>query len=180
MKKVLLSLMMLMTGMAINAQDISLTPEGTYEVKKVINVENVSAATLYDRAVMALSDWTGASGKASAGLDVHERDAGLVVYKGHEYMWTKKQKRITYDVFADFTLKVRCKDGKAQITSTIHSMTAANKVFNLREAIQISSKDNDNEERKREIKERVEKVKSIADVLLDAMSSRLKVDNDDF
>lgn len=59
-------------------------------------------------------------------------------------------------------------------------MTAANKVFNLREAIQISSKDNDNEERKREIKERVEKVKSIADVLLDAMSSRLKVDNDDF
>ena len=180
MKKVLLSLMMLMTGMAINAQDISLTPEGTYEVKEVINVENVSAATLYDRAVMALSDWTGASGKASAGLDVHERDAGLVVYKGHEYMWTKKQKRITYDVFADFTLKVRCKDGKAQITSTIHSMTAANKVFNLREAIQISSKDNDNEERKREIKERVEKVKSIADVLLDAMSSRLKVDNDDF
>ena len=180
MKKVLLSLMMLMVGMTINAQDISLTPEGTYEVKKVITVDNVSAATLYDRAVMALSDWTGASGKASAGLDVHERDAGLVVYKGHEYMWTKKQRRITYDVFADFTLKVRCKDGKAQITSTIHSMTAANKVFNLREAIQISSKDNDNEERKREIKERVEKVKSIADVLLDAMSSRLKVDNDDF
>jgi len=93
MKKVLLSLMMLMTGMAINAQDISLTPEGTYEVKEVINVENVSAATLYDRAVMALSDWTGASGKASAGLDVHERDAGLVVYKGHEYMWTKKTKK---------------------------------------------------------------------------------------
>ena len=180
MNKVLLSLMMLMTGMVINAQDISLTPEGTYEVKKVITVDNVSAATLYDRAVMALSDWTGASGKASAGLDVHERDAGLVVYKGHEYMWTKKQRRITYDVFADFTLKVRCKDGKAQITSTIHSMTAANKVFNLREAIQISSKDNDNEERKQEIKERVEKVKSIADVLLDAMSSRLKVDNDDF
>lgn len=180
MKKVLLSLMMLMVGMTINAQDISLTPEGTYEVKKVITVDNVSAATLYDRAVMALSDWTGASGKASAGLDVHERDAGLVVYKGHEYMWTKKQRRITYDVFADFTLKVRCKDGKAQITSTIHSMTAANKVFNLREAIQISSKDNDNEERKQEIKERVEKVKSIADVLLDAMSRRLKVDNDDF
>lgn len=180
MKKVLLSLMMVMAGLPINAQDISLTPEGTYEVKKVITVDSVSAATLYDRAVMALSDWTGASGKASAGLDVHERDAGLVVYKGHEYMWTKKQKRITYDVFADFTLKVRCKDGKAQITSTIHSMTAANKVFNLREAIQVSSKDSDNEERKQEIKERVKKVKSIADVLLDAMSSRLKTDNDDF
>lgn len=180
MKKLLLLLLLLMTKLSLSAQDIPLTPEGTYEVKKVITVDGTSAATLYDRAILALSDWTGASGKASAGLDIHDREAGLVVYKGHEYMWTKKQKRISYDVFADFTLKVRCKDGKAQITSTIHSMTAANKVFNLREAIQISSKGNDNEDRKKEIKDRVDKVKSIADVLLEAMSSRLIVDNDDF
>lgn len=171
-----------MEVMALNAgaQGIELTPDGTYEVKKVTDINGVSAQTIYDRSVVALSDWTGASGKASAGLDIHDRDAGIIVYKGHEYMWTKKQRRQEYDVFADFSLKVRCKDGKAQITSTIHSMTAAGRVFNLRDAIQVSQKEKDSDERKHEIAERVKMVKSIADALLTEMEKRLKTDVDDF
>lgn len=162
------------------SQGIELTPEGTYEVKKVTEIDGVNAQTLYDRAVVALSDWTSASGKASAGLDIHDRDAGIIVYKGHEYMWTKKQRRQEYDVFADFSLKVRCKDGKAQITSTIHSMTAAGRVFNLLDAIQVSQKEKDSDERKHEISDRLKAVKSIADALLMEMEKRLKNDADDF
>ena len=178
--KLLLPLFLFCISVNIEAQDIELTSDGTYEVKKVVEVPGVSAQTLYDRAVIALSDWTGASGKAKAGLDIHDRDAGIVVYKGHEYMWSKKQRRQEYDVFADFSLKVRCKDGKAQITSTIHSMTAAGKTYILRDAIQVSQKEKDSDERKQEIAERVKKVKSIADVLLTSMEDRLKTDADDF
>ena len=180
MRKVLFIWAMLAMAVSAGAQGIELTPDGTYEVKKVTDINGVSAQTLYDRAVVALSDWTGASGKASAGLDIHDRDAGIIVYKGHEYMWTKKQRRQKYDVFADFSLKVRCKDGKAQITSTIHSMTAAGRVFNLRDAIQVSQKEKDSDERKHEIADRVKEVKSIADALLMEMEKRLKTDADDF
>ena len=180
MRKVLFIWAMLAMAVSAGAQGIELTPDGTYEVKNVTDINGVSAQTLYDRAVVALSDWTGASGKASAGLDIHDRDAGIIVYKGHEYMWTKKQRRQEYDVFADFSLKVRCKDGKAQITSTIHSMTAAGRVFNLRDAIQVSQKEKDSDERKHEIADRVKAVKSIADALLMEMEKRLKNDADDF
>lgn len=180
MRKVLFIWAMLAMAVSAVAQGIELTPDGTYEVKKVTYINGVSAQTLYNRAVVALSDWTGASGKASAGLDIHDRDAGIIVYKGHEYMWTKKQRRQKYDVFADFSLKVRCKDGKAQITSIIHSMTAAGRVFNLRDAIQVSQKEKDSDERKHEIADRVKAVKSIADALLMEMEKRLKTDADDF
>lgn len=180
MRKGLMILAMVAMAVSAGAQGIELTPDGTYEVKKVTDINGVSAQTLYDRAVLALSDWTGASGKASAGLDIHDRDAGIIVYKGHEYMWTKKQRRQKYDVFADFSLKVRCKDGKAQITSIIHSMTAAGRVFNLRDAIQVSQKEKDSDERKHEIADRVKAVKSIADALLMEMEKRLKTDADDF
>ena len=180
MRKVLFIWAMLAMTVSSGAQGIELTPDGTYEVKKVTDINGVSAQTLYDRAVVALSDWTGASGKASAGLDIHDRDAGIIVYKGHEYMWTKKQRRQEYDVFADFSLKVRCKDGKAQITSIIHSMTAAGRVFNLRDAIQVSQKEKDSDERKHEIADRVKALKSIADALLMEMEKRLKTDADDF
>ncbi len=180
MRKVLFIWAMLAMAVSAGAQGIELTPDGTYEVKKVTDINGVSAQTLYDRAVVALSDWTGASGKASAGLDIHDRDAGIIVYKGHEYMWTKKQRRQKYDVFADFSLKVRCKDGKAQITSIIHSMTAAGRVFNLRDAIQVSQKEKDSDERKHEIADRVKAVKSIADALLMEMEKRLNTDADDF
>ena len=180
MRKVLFIWAMLAMTVSAGAQGIELTPDGTYEVKMVTDINGVSAQTLYDRAVVALSDWTGASGKASAGLDIHDRDAGIIVYKGHEYMWTKKQRRQKYDVFADFSLKVRCKDGKAQITSIIHSMTAAGRVFNLRDAIQVSQKEKDSDERKHEIADRVKAVKSIADALLMEMEKRLKTDADDF
>jgi len=180
MKKVMTMIWGLLAAVAVSGQDIKLTADGSYEVKDVVTVDSTSAHVLYDRAVIALSDWTGGSGKASAGLDIHDRDAGIVVYKGREFMWTKKTGRQVYDVFADFSLKVRCKDGKAQVTSTIHSMTAGGRTWNLRDAIDVSKKENDSEKRKAEIAERVAKVKGVADMLLAAMRERLKADEDDF
>ena len=86
MKKVLLSLMLLMAGMAGNAQVITLTDGGVYEKKEVINVDGVKASELFLRAMEALSDWTGPDGRSKAGIDYQDKESGTIIYKGNYYM----------------------------------------------------------------------------------------------
>ena len=77
MKKVLLTLLMLMTGLVVNAQvpdidsaAIIIKEKGVYEQKRVVTVEGAKASSLYRRAMEALSDWTGTEGR-SKGLRRH-------------------------------------------------------------------------------------------------------------
>jgi len=123
MKRVLLLLAMAVVGMTGRAQSIVLT-NGVYEQKVIVTVDSVKAGTLYTRALEALSDWTGSLQKSKANVDVQDKDEGLVVYKGQLYLGYGKQNFMYgWDTFADFTMKIRCKDGKAQITMTIPSLT---------------------------------------------------------
>lgn len=95
-----------------------------YEVKKVIIADSVKASTLYVRSLEALSNWTGSQQKSKANIDVQDKDEGIVVYKGMLYLGYGKQNMMYgWDTFADFTMKVRCKDGKAQVTFTIPTLT---------------------------------------------------------
>ena len=97
---------------------------GVYEKKTVVTADSVKAGTLYVRALEALSDFAGSQGKSKIGVDVHDKDEGLVVYKGRYYMgYCKANMLYGWDTFADFTLKVRCKDGRAQLSVTVPSMT---------------------------------------------------------
>lgn len=63
----------------------------------------------------ALSDWTGHDGNSRTGIDYHDREAGTVVYKGDYFLEYKTGVTVT----ANFTLKVRCKDGMAQVRMMI-------------------------------------------------------------
>ena len=82
MKKVIIMMMLLTAGLSINAQDIQLTETGAYEKKEVVVVDSVKAIVLFERAMIALSDWTGPDGKAKAGIDYQEKETGTVIYKG--------------------------------------------------------------------------------------------------
>ena len=122
MKKGLFLLVVTMAVVRVSAQ-VELT-NGVYETKKVLTADSVKAGTLYVRALEALSDFAGSQGKSKIGVDVQDKDEGLVVYKGDYYMgYCKANMLYGWDTFADFTLKVRCKDGKAQLTVTVPSMT---------------------------------------------------------
>ena len=108
-------------------------------------VENTSAAVLYGRAMEALSDWTGADGRSKAGIDFSDKDAGTVIYKGDYYLGFKKTiLGAGWDRYADFTLKVRCKDGKAQVTvivssiSGIYNKNGVKKTYTIREVVDIT------------------------------------------
>lgn len=125
MKKVFLFFALMLAGLTAGAQDM--TESGAYEKKVVVRYDSVSAQALYVRALEALSDWAGSQEKSKLGIDVQDKDNGLVVYKGQLYIGYYKINVFSgWNVLADFTMKIRCKDGRAQFTCTIPSMTFVN------------------------------------------------------
>lgn len=124
MRKALLTFALLLATMTAGAQGIELTPDGAYERKEVVTVDSVNAAVLYDRAMMALTDWTGPDGKARAGIDYQNQETHTVIYKGTFSLGFKNTfLGDGWHRYANFTLKVRCKDGRAQVTVTVGTMT---------------------------------------------------------
>ena len=124
MKKILL-LLALLVCIASEAQDINLTEYGSYEKKEVVRVDSAKALVLFERAMIALSDWTGPDGKAKAGIDYQEKETGTVIYKGRYSLGFKNSfLGDGWYRYAEFTLKVRCKDGRAQVTLNVPSVTA--------------------------------------------------------
>jgi len=124
MRKALITFALLLAGLSAGAQDIELTTEGAYERKEVVTVDSVSAAVLYDRAMMTLTDWTGPDGKAKVGIDYQNQETHTVIYKGMFSLGFKNTfLGDGWYRYANFTLKVRCKDGRAQVTVTVGTMT---------------------------------------------------------
>lgn len=122
MKKIFLSLAMLIASITLSAQT-TLNESGVYELKVVELFDDVNASTLYDNSLVALSDVVGSYEKSKTNIDVAEKDAGVIVYKGELYLGFKKVNGLCgYETFANFTLKVRCKDGKVQYTITVPSL----------------------------------------------------------
>lgn len=183
MKKVLFTLLMLLVGLVVNAQVITLTDDGVYEKKEVVNVDSVKTSELFVRAMEALSDWTGPDGRSKAGIDYQDKESGIIIYKGNYYMGFRHVVlRAGWDMYADFTMKVRCKDNKAQITMTIPSITGKYTAKNVERTVPLSeivNTINEKGKKKRPTHEYIPKIPDVADVLINAMSQRLKQGNRD-
>lgn len=122
MNKIILSLAFLIVCITISAQT-SLNESGVYELKVVESYDSIKATTLYENSLIALSDVVGSREKSKTNIDVAEKDAGLIIYKGELYLGFKNVNGMCgYETFADFTLKVRCKDGKVQYIVTVPSL----------------------------------------------------------
>lgn len=141
MKKAFMTTMLLLAGLAASAQDDvygsgkkgkadtekaeAAMVSDTYEKQEVVTVDSVSAVVLYERAMIALSDWTGADGKSKIGIDYQNQETHTVIYKGRYSLGFKNTfLGDGWERYADFTLRVRCKDGRAQVTVTVPTMTA--------------------------------------------------------
>lgn len=188
MKKVLLIFALLLAGLTAGAQDIELTPDGAYERKEVVTVDSVSAAVLYDRAMMALTDWTGPDGKAKAGIDYQNQETHTVIYKGTFSLGFKNTfLGDGWHRYANFTLKVRCKDGRAQVTVTVGTMTGIYNRGNIERSWtvgEIQKAVNKSKGAKRERGEMLlADIVETADGIMAAMGVKLKAadgGNDDF
>ena len=185
MKRILL-LLMFFVALTTNAQLITLTDDGVYEQKEVVTIDSIKAITLYGRAMEALSDWTGPDGRSKAGIDYQDKESGTIIYKGNYFMGFRHVVlRAGWDMYADFTMKVRCKDGRAQITITIPSITGKYSANNVERTVPLSeivNTINEKGKKKRPTHEYLPKIPEVAKTLIDAMKQRLILNggDDDF
>lgn len=103
-----------------------LNANGEYERKIVVEIPGSTAHELYVRALEALSDIKGSNGKSKSQIDVQDKEAALVIYKGKIYEgfeYSAKFFGAGWDAYADFTLRIKCKDEKAQLTLIVSTMT---------------------------------------------------------
>ena len=85
-------------------------------------------------------------------------------------------------MYADFTLKVRTKDGRAQVTVTIPTMTGIYSTNQMTKTITIGETVKSIEEkgvRKRPSHAFLHRIPEVADGLVKAMCGRLKIGSDD-
>ena len=121
MKKVFL-FFALLSGLTAGAQgEIN---NGVWEDKRIVEVADASVSTLYLRALEVLSDWAGSQGKSKIGIDVQDKEQGFIVYKGEYYLgYGKANFLYGWNTYANFTLKIRCKEGRAQVSVAMPSLT---------------------------------------------------------
>ena len=163
---------------------VELTAGGAYEKQKVVTVEGVTAVVLYERAMMALSDWSGPDGMSKAGVDYQNQETHTVIYKGgyslgfkNVFMGDGWKRR------ADFTLKVRCKDGRAQLTLSVPTITmtynrnGATRTYTVAE-VQDAVGKADGKKKERGVA-LMDDLTSTADGIMTAMTKRLKFDEED-
>lgn len=189
MKKVFFIFALLLATMTAGAQDIELTPDGAYEKKDVVTVDSVSAAVLYDRAMIALTDWTGPDGKAKVGIDYQNQETHTVVYKGTFYLGFKATLLgAGWNRYGNFTLKVRCKDGRAQVTVTVGTVTGIYNRDNIERSWTIAEIKESAKKSKGARRERgdmlLTDIVETADGIMAAMGAKLKAadsgEDDDF
>ncbi len=191
MKRVLLLIMLAAAVFSVNAQVLSedsaatiVKEKGVFEQKKVVYVDSVKASTLYRRAMEALSDWTGTDGRSRAGLDYCDKEEGLVTYKGEFYNGYRKLLLGTLPFYTDFTLKVRCKDGRAQVIVTVPTMhTVLNngkkRTWTVREIVDAQESTTKKAKEKAKNKTNAISMREVVNLLLESMESALKQDKDD-
>ena len=168
----------------VDSAAIIVRERGVYEQKRVVTVDSVSASKLYSRAMEALSDWTGPDGRSEAGLDYHDRDEGVVTYKGAVYNGSQKLlfgREMPF--YTDFTLKVRCRDGRAQVTVTVPSVFAIlpdgdRRTWTIREVLEENEANPSRVERAKRKSQRLT-TREVVELLLNQMEAALKNDSDD-
>ena len=174
MKKTLLTFALLLATLTAGAQNIELTADGAYERKEVVTVDSISAAVLFDRAMMAITDLTGADGKAKAGIDYQNQETHTVVYKGRFGLPFGD----AVDYWADFTMKVRCKDVRAQVTMTVPMVEMRASAINMERSATVGEIKKGTEQAKGKRRKRGEEclnyIKNSVNAYVMIMETRLK------
>ena len=94
-----------------------------YMAQEVIAVPDADAVTLYQRALQAFSDFSG-TGNANTHIDYSDKETATVIYKNVYFLCTIYQFMAGWNMYGDFTIKIRCKNGRAQATVTLSRLTA--------------------------------------------------------
>ena len=170
----------------LDSAAVIIRERGVYEQKRVVTVDSVMASKLYSRAMEALSSWTGTGGWLNALPEYCDKEDGIVTYKGEFYNGYRKvglSGQLPF--YTDFTMKVRCKDGRAQVTVTVPSMhtvldDGSRKTWTMMEIIE--SKENADPRKTEKAMKKTDAVstRDVVELLLRRMEDALRgLDEDD-
>lgn len=123
MRKIIFILLMtIVSTLSINAQT-TLNDMGVYELKNVELYDDINVQKLFEQSRIALSDIAGSNTNTKIGVDVMDKEAGTIIYKGEYYLGFNRVNMLCgYEVTADFTVKMQCKDNKVQYTIIVPSL----------------------------------------------------------
>lgn len=119
MRRVLLTIAMVVAFMNAMCQeiDIATNDAGEYEKKAVVEVDSATAGVLYGRAMEALGECGDASMKVE--IDFSDKESGTVSGKGLMYLGYHVIKLRSINRYGNFTIRVKCKDGRAQVVCKV-------------------------------------------------------------
>lgn len=107
------------------AQTIEPTLEdGKLIYKNVYTYDGVTQSQLYMRAHTFLSDWVGPNKNCKSSIEFDDKESATIISKGSVYNgYFKENMMYGWDVYIDYTLTIRCKDGRVQVIIKVPSMS---------------------------------------------------------
>lgn len=124
MKKTFILLFVICAWLSAFAQ--SNDPEldnGIYVYKYVQKAEDVSQNALYLRAHTFLSDWAGPNANSKSNIDFDDKESATIIVKGSYFLKYEKEMTYGWNVFADFIVTIKCKDGRFQVITKVPTMS---------------------------------------------------------
>lgn len=124
MKKLFTFLFMICAWVSSYAQTSEPELEnGNYVYKFVQQTEGVSQNALYLHAHAFLSDWAGPNSNSKCSIDFDDKESATIITKGSYFLGYEKEMAYGWNVFADFIVTIKCKDGRFQVITKVPTMS---------------------------------------------------------
>lgn len=109
---------------------------GYFVYKYVHQVENLSQNSLYLHTRTFLSDWVGPNANSKNYIDFEDKESGSIIAKGSYFLAYEREALYGWNIYADFSITIKCKDGRFQVVTKVPSMSFYWTAGNL--AIQVA------------------------------------------
>lgn len=97
---------------------------GIYVYKFVQQAEGISQNALYLRAHTFLSDWAGPNSNSKCNIDFDDKESATIITKGSYFLRHEKENLMYgWDIYADFIVSIKCKDGRFQVITKVPTMS---------------------------------------------------------
>lgn len=124
MKKSLLLILLLCVNLLSYAQsEYPVLENGFFTCKCVKQQEGKTQAQLYLKAHIFLSDWTGPNSNSKYSIDFDDKESATIITKGNYFLGFEKEMLYGWDIYADFTISIKCKDGRFQVITKIPTLS---------------------------------------------------------
>lgn len=106
------------------AQEITKNENGALELKQVVIVENATKNALFTNVRSMISDALPTSNNSKNSIDYSDLESGVIITKGLFYIGDAKGNfGCKWHIYDNYTMTVKVKDGKYQISIKVPSIT---------------------------------------------------------